>query len=301
MGYTAGSQTAGEPGPQRDDNDLLALIRSRPPQDAGRHEACEELVRRHAGIVRGCVARYRDIPEPAEDLMQVGYIGLMKAINGFDPAMGNSLGAYAQPCVSGEIKRYFRDKRWQMRVQRPAQELRLRIRAARSGCPLADPQPVAVGIAELEFASIGRLLFGAAKLGHDGADVPDEQPDQRVWPCVASVLGQEQPRPATRDRHERGAVGIEAVLPLLAESEALIPGHRNGGVGDVEDRDNCLVHGFTISLIRFATGPAPQGGHALWRSTVRSGRIGAVAGGGRVRRGTAGPATSTWGCIDGHA
>jgi RNA polymerase sigma-B factor len=129
VGYTAGSQTAGEPSSQRDDNHLLAVIRSRPAQDAARQEACEELVRRHAGIVRGCVARYRDTPEPAEDLMQVGYVGLMKAINGFDPAMGDSLGAYAQPCVSGEIKRYFRDKRWQMRVQRRAQELRLRIRA----------------------------------------------------------------------------------------------------------------------------------------------------------------------------
>lgn len=62
--------------------------------------------------------------------MQVGYVGLQKAINAFDPAVGSSLAAYAQPCVSGEIKRYFRDKRWQLRVQRHDQELRLAIRAA---------------------------------------------------------------------------------------------------------------------------------------------------------------------------
>src|SRR5215469_9277593 len=67
-----------------------------------------------------------------------------------------------------------------------------------SGCPLADPQPVAVGVTELEFAPIGRLLFGAAELGHDGVDVVDEQPDQPVRPCVPSVFGQEQPRPALR-------------------------------------------------------------------------------------------------------
>ena len=140
MGYTAGYQTAGEPSSQRDDNHLLAVIRSRPAQDAARQEACEELVRRHAGIVRGCVARYRDSPEPAEDLMQVGYVGLMKAINDFDPAVGDSLAAYAQPCVSGEIKRHFRDKRWQIRVQRRAQELRLRIRAGDRGAdPAAGP------------------------------------------------------------------------------------------------------------------------------------------------------------------
>jgi RNA polymerase sigma-B factor len=54
--------------------------------------------------------------------MQVGYVGLMKAINNFDPEVGDSLAAFAQPCVSGEIKRHFRDKRWQIRVRRSAQE-----------------------------------------------------------------------------------------------------------------------------------------------------------------------------------
>jgi len=60
----------------------------------------------------------------------VGYLGLLKAIMNFDPEVGESLGAYAQPCVSGEIKRHFRDKRWQIRVKRPVQELRLAVRAA---------------------------------------------------------------------------------------------------------------------------------------------------------------------------
>jgi hypothetical protein len=46
--------------------------------------------------------------------MQVGYVGLVKAINNFDPADGDSLSAYAAPCVSGEVKRYFWDKRWQV-------------------------------------------------------------------------------------------------------------------------------------------------------------------------------------------
>ena len=63
---------------------------------------------------------YRDSPEPVEDLMQVGYVGLLKAINNFDPACGSNLAAYAQPCISGEIKRHFRDKRWQVHVKRSA-------------------------------------------------------------------------------------------------------------------------------------------------------------------------------------
>jgi RNA polymerase sigma-B factor len=54
----------------------------------------------------------------------------MKAINNYDPAFGSGLSAYAAPCVSGEIKRHFRDKRWQVHVRRSAQELLLEMRKA---------------------------------------------------------------------------------------------------------------------------------------------------------------------------
>ncbi|HWG62021.1 MAG TPA: SigB/SigF/SigG family RNA polymerase sigma factor [Streptosporangiaceae bacterium] len=116
----------------RDDRQLLALVRSEPVGGAARAAACEILVSRYEGLVRACVQRYRDNPESAEELMQVGYIGLIKAINNFDPVVGPSLGAYAQPCISGEIKRHFRDKRWQIRVKRSAQELLLEVRKASS-------------------------------------------------------------------------------------------------------------------------------------------------------------------------
>jgi RNA polymerase sigma-B factor len=126
-GVVTGRQRSGQPS---SDTELLDIIQSRPQHDPERQAASDELVRRYDNIVRACVNRYRDTPEPAEDLMQVGYVGLMKAINNYDPAIGESLAAYAQPCVSGEIKRHFRDKRWQMRVHRSAQELRLRLRSA---------------------------------------------------------------------------------------------------------------------------------------------------------------------------
>ena len=72
--------------------------------------------------------------------MQVGYVGLLKAINNFDPSVGASLAGYAQPCVSGEIKRHFRDKRWQVHVKRSLQELRLELRnAARRADQRARP------------------------------------------------------------------------------------------------------------------------------------------------------------------
>jgi RNA polymerase sigma-B factor len=112
------------------DADLLATVRSAPPASRRRSAACELLVARYRSLVRACVNRHRRSPEPTEDLMQVGYLGLVKAINNFDPAYGGSLAAYAQPCISGELKRYFRDKRWQVHIERPIQERLLHLRTA---------------------------------------------------------------------------------------------------------------------------------------------------------------------------
>src|SRR5215471_13356751 len=110
------------------DDDLLTRFRKLDSGNSHRAIICEILVARHEKLVRSCVRQYRGSPEPTEDLMQVGYVGLLKAINNYDPAVGNSLAAYAMPCVSGEIKRHFRDKRWQVHVRRSAQELLLELR-----------------------------------------------------------------------------------------------------------------------------------------------------------------------------
>jgi RNA polymerase sigma-B factor len=112
------------------DAELLTMIRRAPHGSAMRDAACEVLVTRYRPLVRSCVLRYKNSTESHEELMQVGYVGLLKAINNFDPAVGTSLAGYAQPCVSGEIKRHFRDKRWQIHVKRSLQELRLELRTA---------------------------------------------------------------------------------------------------------------------------------------------------------------------------
>jgi RNA polymerase sigma-B factor len=112
------------------DDELLVRFRALSRDDHERTIACEILVERYERLVRSCVRQYRGSPEPVEDLMQVGYVGLLKAINNFDPAFGSSLSAYAAPCISGEIKRHFRDKRWQVHVRRSAQELLLELRKA---------------------------------------------------------------------------------------------------------------------------------------------------------------------------
>ena len=113
---------------QLGDEELLQEIRSYPLDSPRREGACEVLVARYRGLVRACANRYRRSPEPTEDLIQVGYVGLLKAINNFDPGVGRNLAAYAQPCITGEIKRYFRDKRWQVHIERPVQERLLALR-----------------------------------------------------------------------------------------------------------------------------------------------------------------------------
>jgi RNA polymerase sigma-B factor len=113
-----------------DDRALLDLAGSLPLSSERRAAARDVLVSRHRGLVLSCVRMYSHGPELTEDLTQVGYVGLMKAINNFDPAFGYGLSSYARSCIIGEIKRHFRDKRWQVHVERPMQELVLAVRAA---------------------------------------------------------------------------------------------------------------------------------------------------------------------------
>ncbi len=135
-GSAAGSAGPAVPAPARapldelSDDDLLARCRGQAPGSEERSAASEVLVRRYTPLVRACVRPYRNSPELTEDLMQVGYLGLLKAIGNYDPAFGNGLGPYAVPCITGEIKRHFRDRRWQVRVTRPLQELLLELRGA---------------------------------------------------------------------------------------------------------------------------------------------------------------------------
>jgi RNA polymerase sigma-B factor len=112
------------------DDELLTMLHEQDRGSAERSAVCDVLVRRFAPLVRACTRPYRSSPESADDLMQVGYVGLLKAINNYDPAFGNGLRAYAVPTITGELKRHFRDKRWQVKVTRPVQELVLEMRGA---------------------------------------------------------------------------------------------------------------------------------------------------------------------------
>jgi RNA polymerase sigma-B factor len=91
----------------------------------------EALVARWMPLARQLARRYGRSSEPFEDLLQVASIGLVKALKGFDPDRGKAFSSYAVPTIMGELKRYFRDRTWSVRMPRSLQELAMRIEEAR--------------------------------------------------------------------------------------------------------------------------------------------------------------------------
>jgi RNA polymerase sigma-B factor len=101
-----------------------------PPDDADRQRVRERLVEMHLPLVEYLARRFAGRGEPLDDLIQVGTIGLIKAVDRFDTERGVEFSTYATPTVVGEIKRHFRDKGWTIRVPRRLQELRATLTSA---------------------------------------------------------------------------------------------------------------------------------------------------------------------------
>jgi RNA polymerase sigma-B factor len=110
--------------------ELFAELTAEVAGPKSRRAARDELVHLHLPLVEHCARRFRNRGEPFEDLVQVGTIGLLKSIDRFDAERGVEFSTYATPTIIGEIKRYFRDKGWAIRVPRRLQELRMQIGAA---------------------------------------------------------------------------------------------------------------------------------------------------------------------------
>ena len=116
------------PSAEDTDLDLFRALRDLPAED--RPAVQDILVQRYSGLVRWLAARYAGPSVDIEDLRQVGYVGLVLAVQRFDPERGCEFGAFARPTVQGEIRRYFRDKRRWIRLPRRLQEIKADIRQA---------------------------------------------------------------------------------------------------------------------------------------------------------------------------
>jgi RNA polymerase sigma-B factor len=163
------------------DAEDLELVRRFQVEPAVRPRVVESFM----SLAESLAKRYHRGEEPLEDLTQVAAVGLLKALNAFDPARGGSFSAFAVPTITGELRRHFRDRGWAVRVPRDLQERALAVRRAddRLATQLGRPATAQelARMLELTVEQIveGRLAAGAMRassLDQPGPGSDDDAP-----------------------------------------------------------------------------------------------------------------------------
>jgi RNA polymerase sigma-B factor len=190
---------------------LFAELATLEKGDPRRERLREILVEEHLPLVRHFARRFSNRGEPFDDLLQVGTLGLIAAIDRFDPTRGVEFLSFAVPTITGEIKRHFRDQGWSVRVPRRLQELHLSLNAAVS--ELARKNGHAPNPSELaEHLGIPRaeVLEGLAVANAYRSSSLDERlSGEEDSPTLAATLGEE-------DAALEGVEYRESLQPLLA-------------------------------------------------------------------------------------
>ncbi|NUQ99263.1 MAG: RNA polymerase sigma factor SigF [Streptomyces sp.] len=170
------------------------------------------LVELNLALVKFAASRFRSRSEPMEDIIQVGTIGLIKAIDRFELARGVEFPTFAMPTIVGEIKRFFRDTSWSVRVPRRLQELRLDL--AKAGDELAqklDRAPTVAELAERLELTKEEVVEGMAASNAYTASSLDAQPEEDdAEGALADRIGYE-------DHGLEGIEYVESLKPLIAE------------------------------------------------------------------------------------
>ncbi|MFI8351485.1 RNA polymerase sigma factor SigF [Streptomyces sp. NPDC085596] len=170
------------------------------------------LVELNLALVKFAASRFRSRSEPMEDIVQVGTVGLIKAIDRFEMSRGVEFPTFAMPTIIGEIKRFFRDTSWSVRVPRRLQELRLDL--AKAGDELAqrlDRTPTVAELAERLGLSHEEVVEGMAASNAYTASSLDAQPaEDDTEGALSDRIGYE-------DHGLEGIEYIESLKPLIAE------------------------------------------------------------------------------------
>ncbi|MFI5908010.1 sigma-70 family RNA polymerase sigma factor [Dactylosporangium sp. NPDC051541] len=197
-------------------SELLSRVYSLDPADPRRSRLREDIVTMCLPAAKQLARRYAGSGEPLGDLMGVAALGLVKAVDGFDPDRGLEFGAYATPTVTGELKRYFRDRTSAVRLPRRLQELRLQLNHAREelGPTASIPDLAAhLGVDEeeiIEVLAAGHLQHPMSIDAPTGADEDDA--------TVADVVGADDPAFGLVDLR----VSLPAAMAGLPERERKI-------------------------------------------------------------------------------
>ena len=111
--------------------------------------ARERMIERYLPLADSLARRYRHTTEPLDDLVQVARIGLMKAVDRWDPDRGNAFSTFAVPTITGELRRHFRDRTWTIRPPRDLQDLYVRVQRTRASLSTTiGREPTARDVAE---------------------------------------------------------------------------------------------------------------------------------------------------------
>ena len=154
-------------------------------KEQGDAEARDQLIVNHINLVRFLASKFKNRGESLEDLIQVGTIGLIKAIDRFDPERGLEFTTYATPTIMGEIKRHFRDKGWSVRVPRRLQELSAKVNQATDELTnQLQRSPSVAEIADYLGSSVDEVLeamesssaYSSVPLEGSGSGEDDESP-----------------------------------------------------------------------------------------------------------------------------
>ena len=188
------------------DAPLLERMASLAPGDPERVQLREHLTRRHLPLAEHLAARFAGRGEPQDDLVQVATIGLLKALDRFDPSRGVPFGAYAVPTMLGEIKRHFRDRGWAMRVPRRVQE---------AGRLLADTREVLTQ----ELGRAPTVAELAERTGHDADEVVEVLEAANAYSTVPLDTGSSSSPALALGEDDAALESVEnreALRPLLA-------------------------------------------------------------------------------------
>jgi RNA polymerase sigma-B factor len=159
---------------------LLAEHASLAPQDPRRKQLRGELLCGYLPIARHIAQRFARRGEPLEDLTQVASLGLLFAIDRFEPELGRDFLAFAVPTIQGEVRRYFRDKTWSVRVPRRLKDLHVSINAAVSELSQRlNHAPRPSEIADLLAITVEEVLEGLqASDAHTASSLDQELTDE---------------------------------------------------------------------------------------------------------------------------
>jgi RNA polymerase sigma-B factor len=160
--------------------------------------ARESLIREYTPLSRSLARRYGRSSEPFDDLFQVAQLGLLKAIDRYDPDRGFPFKAFAVPTILGEMRRYFRDSGWSVHVPRGAQERALQVREAQQ--QLSEDCGHAPSVSQLsQYLEIGtdEVLDGLRALAGYGTlslDAPRRGGEEDESGSYAESVGEEDRR-----------------------------------------------------------------------------------------------------------